>query len=591
MARTYPAIHVATPRAGLEIVCRIAWSGSARGTAAEKDIQAEFRRTISSLAMTPELGPIMVVASKARRRLRELCIDIDETTKHRQGLHDILLDHEYVTECLEQFNIWAGILGVFQLGGSSLDSRLYTHDLVREVLRLLKQLDGFAESLRGIIDGSREHKTWTRTSTLIQPGEMLDLNYRGDEDSDVLLTPETDEGSQPIDEIFTESQDLYLLINESVTSLLRFSIQKSTIIQNFYPAAAQNHALLERLAKANTQRRQWVWYRKRRREKLLVDFSRQKPGQVPFSYMGEHQEDDEEEEEEMEEKGELCTREEAASSVLSGTKATTFVSFAPSAVVQSVVPDTVFGHSSRTSADERRIMVPSLPTSSHDRIKLDEVVYKICRPLDYIHASNCPFCDYPPILHHRYTEDEVSKLPVETFGKHLGRHLEQLALFAIPMSDLIDEEYDASDRAGAAGDDNVGSEDENSDIDGVCDLPESLTRTQDLAMKWQSPQDFTPPLEDFDTEEADLLPDKEESSEVRHGTLAQTRIERAYKVGWTPLMVACQVDSLEIVTMLLDAGANPAPKSPMLKTALGIAKGNGRTEIVEYPTRRLGVGH
>lgn len=241
--------------------------------------------------------------------------------------------------------------------------------------------------VRGIVDGSREQKTWTRASTLIQSGEILDLNYSSDEDSEVLLTPETGESSQPIDEIFTESQDLYFLINESVTSLLRLSIQvhkssrkskfaKSSVdrnysivpeinhIQDFYPAAAQNHALLERLAKANAQRRQWVWYRKRHREKLSVDFSGQKPDQVPVRHMGEHQDDDEEEEEEEEEKeqGELGTRNEAASSVLSGTKATTFVSFSPSAVAQSTVPDTVLGRSSRASAIERRIMVPSLPT-------------------------------------------------------------------------------------------------------------------------------------------------------------------------------------------------------------------------------------
>ena len=72
-------------------------------------------------------------------------------------------------------------------------------------------------------------------------------------------------------------------------------------------------------------------------------------------------------------------------------------------------------------------------------------------------------------------------------------------------------------------------------------------------------------------------------------TRSQQRIERAYKVGWTPLMVACQIGSLEIVTMLLDAGANPEPKSPMLKTALEIAKENGRTEVVAYLEERLGA--
>ncbi|SLM34906.1 Ankyrin repeat-containing domain [Lasallia pustulata] len=66
-----------------------------------------------------------------------------------------------------------------------------------------------------------------------------------------------------------------------------------------------------------------------------------------------------------------------------------------------------------------------------------------------------------------------------------------------------------------------------------------------------------------------------------------SRIERFYTVGWTPLMVACQIGNLEIFTMLLDAGANPEPKSPMFKTALGIAKENGRGDIAEYLEKKF----
>lgn len=68
----------------------------------------------------------------------------------------------------------------------------------------------------------------------------------------------------------------------------------------------------------------------------------------------------------------------------------------------------------------------------------------------------------------------------------------------------------------------------------------------------------------------------------------EERIERVYRVGWTPLMVACQVGSLEVVVMLLDAGANPEPKSPMFKTALEIARENGKLDVVEYLEKRLG---
>ena len=59
-------------------------------------------------------------------------------------------------------------------------------------------------------------------------------------------------------------------------------------------------------------------------------------------------------------------------------------------------------------------------------------------------------------------------------------------------------------------------------------------------------------------------------------------IERIYQLGWTPLMLACQVGSLSIVCMLLDAGANTEPRSPMFKNALEIARENGRVDIVSF---------
>ena len=61
---------------------------------------------------------------------------------------------------------------------------------------------------------------------------------------------------------------------------------------------------------------------------------------------------------------------------------------------------------------------------------------------------------------------------------------------------------------------------------------------------------------------------------------AEGRLERAYPLGWTPLMVACQKGYEEIVRLLLRAGANIKPKSPMERTALEIAQENGRTSII-----------
>lgn len=62
----------------------------------------------------------------------------------------------------------------------------------------------------------------------------------------------------------------------------------------------------------------------------------------------------------------------------------------------------------------------------------------------------------------------------------------------------------------------------------------------------------------------------------------QSPVVRAIQLGWTPLMLACQSGSIEIVRILVQAGASTAPRSPMRRTALQIARENGRVEITEY---------
>lgn len=55
-------------------------------------------------------------------------------------------------------------------------------------------------------------------------------------------------------------------------------------------------------------------------------------------------------------------------------------------------------------------------------------------------------------------------------------------------------------------------------------------------------------------------------------------------------MVACQVRNLEIVEMLLYAGANAESRSPMFKTALEIARENGRSEVADVVENWLTKG-
>ena len=142
-----------------------------------------------------------------------------------------------------------------------------------------------------ILSGTRIQQTWTSSDGLAS------LDFLGDEDSsdeedngDEVQTPSSSsDSSGPT----TESELLYRSILEAITSLLKLSMfirrstrgnkfAKSSTAQKYetqydiihvrdrYPHAAGNPVLIERLGKANAQRRQWLSYKKRHREKLAI---------------------------------------------------------------------------------------------------------------------------------------------------------------------------------------------------------------------------------------------------------------------------------------------------------------------------------
>ena len=203
-------------------------------------------------------------------------------------------------------------------------------------------------------------------------------------------------------------------------------------------------------------------------------------------------------------------------------------------------------------------------------IQLPALTARSARPLQRILASACLLCDYEGVVRRKLdlaasTEPVVVK--IQTFRNHLGRHLEQLALFVLPKQEVREQADDTvgSDAAyegermpsgpTADSDDSeaMGSEHEgkgkspfNSDIEGkqstlqmmlgsevtglTADmtstlleeaqvkgvlgtdvLAEELDSAPDLAFIWMPPMDFTPPEEDFEVEDDDLVPRREDS--------------------------------------------------------------------------------
>ena len=142
--------------------------------------------------------------------------------------------------------------------------------------------------MRQIWSGARTQQTWT-TSVETAFLDLSDIEDSDEDDSGEL--PATPSSLDQSSESTTESQLLYQSILESITSLLKLSmfIRKSTRGNKFaksstaqryetqydiihvrdrFPFASESPLLIERLGKANAQRRQWLSYKKRHREKL-----------------------------------------------------------------------------------------------------------------------------------------------------------------------------------------------------------------------------------------------------------------------------------------------------------------------------------
>jgi hypothetical protein len=79
--------------------------------------------------------------------------------------------------------------------------------------------------------------------------------------------------------------------------------------------------------------------------------------------------------------------------------------------------------------------------------QIDMLLRTSSRPPEFLSAKGCPFCDWNSSLQKRNTASQTTDLvvPSRRFMKHLGKHLEELALFVIPLPDEEDGDPDEVD--------------------------------------------------------------------------------------------------------------------------------------------------
>ena len=145
-----------------------------------------------------------------------------------------------------------------------------------------------------IINGERKQETWFKGSIATTADEFSDLELSTDEESLSDQGQDTATTGDADDTLITESSDLLLSINNSITDLMRLSIKiqgssrsskfarclldpnfnleaEKSHVRQLFPFAAHDRILVNKLARANAQRRQWLIYRREHVERLGLD--------------------------------------------------------------------------------------------------------------------------------------------------------------------------------------------------------------------------------------------------------------------------------------------------------------------------------
>ncbi|KAL9072549.1 MAG: hypothetical protein Q9161_003561 [Pseudevernia consocians] len=626
----------------------------------------------------------------ARRALQ--CLDLFQKMLRKQReapdcLPQLNLPEDAIMDAQAKFRTWVENIGALQRGKASLDDRLGHADIRAEILRLLSQLLLSLTDFWQIFSGARTQQVWTLSD------DTYSFDFSEDEDSDKedgengLVAESSSCGSSGPT---TESHILHYSTLEAITSLLKLSmvIRKSARgnkfarssagqkyetqydiihIRDRYPHASENTFLIERLGKANAQRRQWLSYKRRHRDKMAVtaypDIEDPNTERMPYSEIDPSTNLQENvEEEALGSSIQSRERKHDVATVLSSTKASTFYqrNERRSQLSETDLSGTSYSESRFGDIGQETNLIPQPPPESIDdkpfecpycfsiititgtyswakhvhadlasyvctqencnhplfesrkqwfsheleehrrqwvcitcdkpfpsvqqfekhmntqhsgtflESQLPSLTGRAARPLQRIPASACPLCDYESIVRRKSVLEVTTEpitIKIQTFRNHLGRHLEQLALFVLPKREVV-EQTDDTARSDAANegegmtsgqapdsDDSeaIGSDTRaqkantpsNLDFDGdqwakqmmagadsastastlvattldssknksilaTEDMQEDTDSTPGLAFVWMPPMDFTPPKECFEVDDDELIPRREE---------------------------------------------------------------------------------
>ncbi|EAA32617.3 hypothetical protein GE21DRAFT_6575 [Neurospora crassa] len=205
---------------------------------------------------------------------------------------------ESIRNSLDRFKIW--IVSIREMYKTDLDewhdSREQPfksgirEDLSNEVLRLLDQLQELLQDLIQILNGTRQQRTWVKSSISDPPSDM-DISSSEDSDSEFAnyLKQNSSKEDSANSQTVTESGELCQSINDIITSLMRIAMQVDNSLLNSkfdrcrleesdpveleimrvrekLPRVRRNEPLARKLGRANAQRRKWLQSRRSRHD-------------------------------------------------------------------------------------------------------------------------------------------------------------------------------------------------------------------------------------------------------------------------------------------------------------------------------------
>ncbi|KAI9652012.1 MAG: hypothetical protein M1831_007253 [Alyxoria varia] len=469
-------------------------------------------------------------------------------------------DPQEFSDLFARFRVWSGNLGALQRNNSSLDYRLRNSDIRSEVIRLLTQLLSALNDLTPIIDEEREQESW-------YAGPWRKPDRPEEDDSDSESDTESDDSDEQ-STLVTESSQLGLIVKDVIASLLKLSLvitklsrrakftrssreapydTRQDILHAYemFPHASENTRLMEKLGKANAQRRQWLSYRQKHREKLATTFCipgmsmsdiRSRSSVGPRSESGRYGQT-------SPVHGSSNPRSLSYGAVENSTLATSIDErLRESNRGDNVASETLASDSRASTTEGMLIATPQPPAGfdegpEHNDVVKDDQIPSIARfgsqPLQEISASACPLCDYDKVLRERYRQTGPITIKAKQFMHHLGRHLEQISLFALPKYGSA--HYDNGDEEQSDGSGSEKSVSSNGDLEDAHNVemselanksPQEILERMDLAsgsdsqtlkeaprlaLGWLPPQVFTPPKHYFGTDDPEMLPRREES--------------------------------------------------------------------------------